>query len=313
MGLHPPVTSARWDVLGLGAVSVDDLVYVDHHPLADAKMPIRDWERQGGGLAGTALVAAARLGARAAYCGALDDDELSQFTIAELERERVDCAPVLRLEGARPFHSLIVVDRSSGGRSILYSGAGVREVPLEHVSAGLVGSARVLFVDHTALASGLRAARQAHSLGIPVVGDVEAGEGVQLHEFLEAIDHLIVGLQWAGQATGCEDPRDMVSALASHRVCTVVTAGARGAWYSLGGGPVCHTPAFAVPVVDTTGCGDVFHGAYAAAIARGEPPPAAIRSAAAAAALKAMRPGGRAGTPDRETLERFLAAHPRDP
>jgi hypothetical protein len=90
----------------------------------------------------------------------------------------------------------------------------------------------------------------------------------------------------------------------------VVTGGDRGCWYAEGAGAVHHVPAFEVAVVDTTGCGDVFHGAYAACIARGEPVRQAIRVAAAAAALKATRPGGRAGIPTRPAVDAFLAARP---
>ena len=74
----------RWDVLGIGAVAVDDLIYLDGFPTPEAKMYIAEETRQGGGLAGTALVAAARLGVRAGYIGVLGDDELSRYTIAEL-------------------------------------------------------------------------------------------------------------------------------------------------------------------------------------------------------------------------------------
>jgi len=86
-----------------------------------------------------------------------------------------------------------------------------------------------------------------------------------------------------------------------------VTAGERGCWYAERDGPVHHVPALVVPVVDTTGCGDVFHGAYAAAIARGEPAARAIAIANVAAGLKATQPGGRAGIPNWETVEQVLA------
>ena len=93
-----------------------------------------------------------------------------------------------------------------------------------------------------------------------------------------------------------------------NRACCAVTAGAQGCWYSEHGGRVRHFPAFRVPVVDTTGCGDVFHGAYAASIARGDGIDRAIQVATATAGLKASQPGGRAGIPDRVAVERFLGA-----
>jgi sulfofructose kinase len=93
----------------------------------------------------------------------------------------------------------------------------------------------------------------------------------------------------------------------AHTAC-VVTAGERGCWYMSRetGDAVRHQPACRVQVVDTTGCGDVFHGAYAAAIVRGENVPRAITVATAAAGLKATQPGGRRGIPDWEAVARVI-------
>ena len=304
--------STRWDVLGFGVVAVDDLVYVDQYPLPDTKMPIRNQQRQGGGLAGTALVAASRLGAKAAYCGVLGDDELSRFTLQELEREGVDCTPILYNPEARPFHAIVIVDISTGHRCILYSSAGVTEPEPERITPDLVTNCRVLFVDHTVIEAGLRAIELAHTHGIPVVGDIELDSGPRLPDLMQQIDHLILGIQLAGRMTGESEPVAMVRALSRpDRACCVVTAGERGCWYSEHGGEVRHFPAFRVQVVDTTGCGDVFHGAYAACIARGESIGRAIQIATAAAGIKAMRPGGRSGIPDLPMIVRFLKEHDR--
>lgn len=301
----------RWDVLGIGAVSVDDLVYVDRHPLPDSKMEIHRIERQGGGLVGTALVAAARLGARAAYCGLLDhEDELGRFTIHELERERVDCTLLVRRRGARPFYSIVIIDRSTGQRSILFTSEGVCEVPPEAITAEHVAACRVLLVDHTIGEAGLAAVNTARRYGIPVVADIEPNSNPRLPELLERVDHLIIGTEFGRRFTGKTEPEAVVRALAGRRACCVVTAGREGAWYAIAGSVVRHFPAFAVQAVDTTGCGDVFHGAYAASIARGETPERAILVATATAGLKAMQHGGRAGIPRREAVERFLAAQP---
>jgi sulfofructose kinase len=86
----------------------------------------------------------------------------------------------------------------------------------------------------------------------------------------------------------------------------VVTAGEQGCWYAERDGPVRHFPAYRVQVVDTTGCGDVFHGAYAACIARGESVERAIQVATATAGIKATHRGGRSGIPTRAAVEEFL-------
>jgi sulfofructose kinase len=297
----------RWDVLGLGIAAVDDLVYLDAYPQPDTKVVVRARQREGGGLTATALVAAARLGARAAYGGVLGDDELSRFTLRELEREGVDCSPVLRKREAEPCHSTVLVDSSTGSRTILASTERVVSRQPDEVQPDLIGQCRLLFVDYTTGHGGLRAVRLAHELGIEVVGDVERFTVPGSEELLNEIDHLIVGIALAALVTGRTEPEDMVWALlGGGRACCAVTAGDRGCWYAGRGGEVHHLPAYRVPVVDTTGCGDVFHGAYAAMVSFGESVDRAIEVASAAAALKATKPGGRAGIPDRESVERFL-------
>ena len=141
------------------------------------------------------------------------------------------------------------------------------------------------------------------------MGDIEPPLHPALSDVVAKIDHLIVGTELAAQVTGKGEPADMVTALSAGRACCVVTAGSCGAWYSVHGGTVRHCPAFSVPVVDTTGCGDVFHGAYSACLARGMDSDRTVRVATAVAGLKASRPGGRAGIPDWPTLERFLGKH----
>jgi sulfofructose kinase len=300
--------SAVWDVLGFGAVTVDDLIYVEHYPMPDTKVAVLDRQRQGGGLAGTALVAAARLGARAAYAGILGDNELSRYTVAEFEREGVDCSLVLCRPEAQPIHSLIIVDYTNGQRSILPDFIGVQWRQPDQVTDELIASCRVLFVDHHAVDGSLRAIEVAHAHGIPVVADIERETEPRATELAPLIDHLIVGINFARHKTGEDDPAAMARALYANRACCVVTAGERGCWYASREreGEVQHVPAFPVKVVDTTGCGDVFHGAYAACIAQGESIDKAIVIATAAASLKATKHGGRAGIPTRTAIDQYL-------
>jgi sulfofructose kinase len=299
----------RWDLLGCGAVAVDDLLYVDRFPEPDSKVPVRSEQRQGGGLTATALVAAARQGARTGFLAILDDDELSRFSVQELEREGVDCSPIIYREGTRPYHSRVVVDLGSGARTIIYSAAGVTFPGPNDFPEELVGSCRVLFLDQCSAAAVPRATDFARARGIPVVADIERIFDHNTEALLEQVDHLIIGIALGREVAGRDDPAAIVASLARRdRACCAVTAGARGCWYSERGGPVRHFPAFAVRVVDTTGCGDVFHGAYAASIARGDGVDRAIQVATATAGLKATHPGGRTGIPDRATVECFLKA-----
>ena len=303
------MSEARWDVLGFGVVAVDDLIYLDGYPAPDTKMQVMEEARQGGGLTGTALVAVTRLGGTAAYAGVLDDEGLSQYAISSLEREGIDCSVVTRREGARPTHSTVIVDRGTGQRCILFSRAGVTPPAAADLPESLIAACRVLFVDSTTVEANLHAMAVAKRHGIPSVADVEHHAAPRVDELIAAVDHLIVGVELAGRVTGAQEPVEMVRALAKpDRAATVVTGGDRGCWYAEGDGPVYHFPAFKVQVVDTTGCGDVFHGVYAVCIAHGESVSQAIRVAAASAALKATKPGGRTGIPTRPAVDEFLAA-----
>jgi sugar/nucleoside kinase (ribokinase family) len=297
----------RWDIIGLGALAVDDLLYLDHYPQLNEKIPVKMKQRQGGGLTATALVTAAHQGARSAYCGRLGDDELSLYSLQELEREGVDTSPIQHWKGAKPFHAIILVDIPSASRVILFNSEGVGEPDSSVVTEDLITSSRILFIDNTAYKSGLLAAGFAHAHGIPVIADIESINLPDLNRFLNLIDHLIVGIDTARAITYKQTVDDMVYELSNpQRATCVVTDGANGCWYSEHGGIVHHFPAYQVPVVDTTGCGDVFHGAYAAALARGESVSKSVQVASASAALKATCRGGREGIPNLATVEDFL-------
>jgi sulfofructose kinase len=297
-----------YDVLGLGAVAVDDLLYVDEFPRPDGKTPVRAQERAGGGLAGTALVAAARLGARAGFCAVLGEDELSRFTLDELAREGVDTTPVIRRPGARPIHSVVIVCRGTPDRSILYSYAGVQPPTAADLPESLVAAARVLLVDHSVAGVACHAARHARAHGIPVVADVELANFPEQEAFLDSIDHLIVNLEWARRLSGAGSAAACAEALLVRgHTAVVVTQGAAGSVYAERGQSAVSVPVLPIAAVDTTGCGDVFHGAYAACLAAGGDVPTAVRWATVAAGLKTRQPGGRAGIPTRADVEAHLA------
>jgi sulfofructose kinase len=294
-----------WDVLGIGCVAVDDLIYVDHFPAPDSKLPVLEVRRQGGGNTATALVAAARQGARVAYCAGLGVDALSTFSLEELGREGVDCSPCRPTDGGKPFHSYVVAERTAHTRTILYEIGQIAPPP--EIVAEAVSQCRVLMVDHYAGEASRQAVSLALERGIPVVADVEDEFALGAAAMLDEADHLIVSQTLAARVARTMDFPEMLRALARpRRVCCAVTAGEAGCWFAERGGSAQYQAAFPVQVVDSTGCGDVFHGVYAAAVARGESLARAIKIASAAAALKATHRGGRAGIPSLAQVENFL-------
>ena len=296
-----------FDILGLGCVAVDDLIYVEAFPSADAKTAVLRTDHQCGGLTATALVAGARLGSKCAYAGVLGTDELSVFATGRMGQEGIDLKHSRQRDGAGPVHSFIVVDESHHTRNIFFDSSNAVGADERWPDAKVIESARVLFVDDFGLEGMIRATRVARAAQIPVVADFESDTDPKFPELLGLVDHLILSQSFAQKLTGTSEPAEAAKLLwTKERKVVVVTCGAEGCWYLAGGEQVKHQPAFKVKALDTTGCGDVFHGAYASTLARGVDLPERIRFASAAAALKTTRPGGQAGIPTRSAVESFL-------
>lgn len=298
----------QYDVLGLGCVAVDDLLFVPRHPTPDSKLQVNRRERHCGGLTATALVAAARLGCRCAYAGALGRDPDSQFVLEALSDEGVDTSQVVYRPDVRPVRSVILVEERTGARTILYDVTGALGADAKRPARDVIESSRVLLVDRWGLPGMLRAARIARRAGIPLVADLETFNVPRFEALLDLVDHLIVSEDFARRYAEARDAADGVRRLwHPGRAAVIVTGGAAGCWWTdkAGGNPQ-HFPAYRVKAVDTTGCGDVFHGAYAAALAKGLPMAERLRVASGAAALKATRPGGQAGIPTWRVLRAFL-------
>ncbi len=303
---------ARFDILGLGCAAVDELIYVPAYPPADAKTRVLRRERHCGGLTATALVAATRLGARCAYAGVLGEDDASRFVLDTLQRENIDVSHAVCRAGAKPIHSAIVVDEARRTRNVFFDVENVAGADSKSPAKAFIESARVLFVDNFGLAGMIRAARIARAAGIPVVADFEGDEAPHFEKLLNLVDHLILSESFALKHTGARNPTaSAVKLWSSNRSAVVITCGERGCYFLDAANPVPKLlPAFKVKAIDTTGCGDVFHGAYAAALARGLPIEDRIRFASAAAALKATRHGGQAGIPTLRAVHQFLKQHP---
>ena len=300
----------RLDILGLGCTAVDDLLYVPSFPRADTKVRVAHSLRRCGGLTGSALVTAARLGARCAYAGCLGTDEHSERVAWNFIGEGVDTSRAPRLPEARVVRSTIIVGTDSGSRNIFYEDEGMIGAHPSLPSEDVIRDSKVLFIDHSGMQGNLRAARLARSAGVAVVADFEDEAVPLFQEVLALVDHLILSVELACRITKESSAAQAARALwQPDRSLVLVTSGANGCWSVSAESELeaRHHPAFAVRAADTTGCGDVFHGAYAASLARGDPLQERIRFAAAAAALKAMH----GEIPRRPAVEEFLRVGPR--
>lgn len=300
------------EFVGFGVAAVDDVFVSEKYPEANAKYRLLSANRMGGGQTATAFVAAARLGASCWYGGKLGENELANFVREIFRREGIAVTGTPAPPDAGPTYAVIIVEAGTGQRSILWTSDHVSPPVLGPEEKEAVRNAACLIVDQNFPGEQLVAARIARESGVPVVGDFERPVPGAGEELLKLVDHLILPVGMARSYLGVSDPGEAVRLLAARdaRFLACVTDSEKGCWYSLGSAPgsVRHCPAFKVePVADTTGCGDVFHGAYAASLIQGFSPDNCIRRAAAAAALKVRKMGGQAAIPTRNELEAFLA------
>lgn len=299
----------RYDVVGMGVCACDLVIEVEQYPDCDEKVRASRVRQLGGGLVGTALVAVARLGGSCAYLGALGDDSFGDFCVQDFENEGVDTALIRRAEGKSVVLAIVVADRSAGTRMIMWTDENAPLLAPDQISEDQVSRARVLHVDNFFPQQALPGMRLARSLGVPVTMDLEIEDG-QVEDFLALGDYAIVPLHLVAARYGVADPARGVQELFRELRqgggrAAVVTAGPRGSWGMSEKGQI-YQPAYRVDVVDTTGCGDVYHGAFALAVARGWSVERGMRYAAATAALKCRKLGGRPGIPTAAEVDSFL-------
>lgn len=292
------------DIVGFGSVSLDKILYVDS-PLHDGKGRVIESHIDHGGNIGTALVAAVSLGAKAGFIGWLSSDPRYASVSRNLSEHGVDIARCSYSLTADPIRATIIVG-NNGERFIAYCDASAAG-PRENLAAADWQGARVLLVDSHA-ATSLDAVRLAFNAGLDIVADIEWSCGPDTLELMALTHHLVVPWEFAVSQSGTEVPERMLEALwSTGRRAVVVTQGSHGAYIrSDDDGTLWHVPAHEVNVVDTTGCGDWFHGAYATELARGSEALERVRFATAAAGIAAEGRGGRGKLATREAVERLM-------
>ena len=296
------------DLIGLGQCSVDHVCTVEGLPRLGGKQAMLAYEVLAGGQVATALLAGARLGLRGAFFGTTGSDAGAVLALAPLEAAGIDLAGVRRVAGAATRLAVILVDRTSGERTVL----GYRDPRLRLRAAdlpdGRLARARCLLadgVDPDAAASAARAARVA---GVPVVLDVDAG-GAELEPLLAAADFPIVSRSFAEAFGGDGQVRSGLSRLVGLGArMAVATLGELGCLARLGEREIA-SPGFAIAPRDTTGAGDVFHAAFAWGLLESLAPEPLLRAANAAAAISCRALGAQGGLPTRAELTAFLRDH----
>lgn len=293
----------RFDVVGFGLSSVDHLCVVKRHPRLDSKQELVTYDRQPGGQVPTALVALQRWGLCTAYVGSFGDDAGGAMARAALADEGVELSgSVIRID-TRQQVSVILIDEISGERSVLSERVPALILRAEELPHETLVDGSVLLMDAVDLPTAVAAGRAAKDQGILTVLDTDT-PATGIDQLLGVTDVLIVAAEFPGKLTGRSDLRATLRETVKRGPWFVgVTLGPGGA-LALVHGEFHYVPAFRVPVVDSTGAGDVFHAGTIYGLLQGWATPEVLRFAAAAAALKCEKLGGRPGIP---TLERVTA------
>lgn len=289
----------------MSQATVDALGLVPAFPLPDTKCDLTGLTLQGGGPAATALACLARWGVHASFIGVVGDDEFGRMILEGLKQEGVNVSAVTIQPGGSSTFSFIAVEEKSAQRTIFcYRGQGIQLKP-DGVDLDLVRRASVLHLDAYDLPACLAAAQAAKEAGVAVVCDAGTlREGSM--ELMSLVDHAVCSEVFFRSFYHRDDlETGLVRLKALGPEAAVVTLGKRG---SLGfdGRAFIKQPAFPVKAVDTTGAGDVYHGAYIYGLLAGWDLAGRMAFASAAAALKCEHMGGRAGIPDLERLQAFM-------
>jgi sulfofructose kinase len=293
-------------VLCVGHAVQDFVFYVPALPDRGEKYRATRFESVGGGPAATAAVAIARLGGRAVLAARVGDDAAAEMIRSELLAHGVDCGNLRRCAGCSSSVSAVIVDAQGERMIVNHLDPALPAEPSWLPPAQSVGAAAVL-ADTRWPEGALVALRTAREAGLPAVLDADRpipADG----DLLRAATHVAFSADALADYTGVADPaRGLELATSGLTGWCGVTVGRDGVLAQVGG-ELRHYPGFDVTVVDTLGAGDVWHGAFALALAEGRDDAAAVRFASAAAALKVQRSGGRSGAPMRAELDSFLAA-----
>ena len=303
------VPAARTRVICVGHAALDRIFAVESWPQGSGKVPAHRFEESGGGMAANAAAAIARLGGEAVFWGPIGEDAVADAIHARLIADGVDVRGLRRFEGRTSSHSAVIVDESGERLVVGYRGSAL-QAPADWLPLDRIDLAGALLADVRWPDGACRALRAARDAGIPAILDAEIAAVEILAKLTCAADHVIFSERGLAAYSGGDSEGALRKVLAGGALMAAVTRGEHGVrWLEAAApGEVMHCPAFAVDTVDTLAAGDVFHGAYALALAEGRGVGNAVRFAAAAAAIKCSRPGGRSGAPTRGEVEAFLAS-----
>ena len=295
----------EFDIVGIGQNAVDTLILADRYPVYAGKERFQEEILSPGGQVATAMVACARLGLRTRYIGTVGDDNRARIQRESLIAAGIPAPNLIERPGCTTQSAYIVIDRSSGERTVLWHRDAALELRPEEIGPAWLTGARMLHLDAGDLAAATRAAEHARCLGIPVSLDADT-RYPELGRLFANVDYLIAASGLLEAWTGEPEPARAIEKTQQEYGCRAVgiTLGAQGCLLRADG-KLHYSPGFVVDCADTTGAGDVFHGAFCYSVLEVPDPkamcwPDALDFSNAMAALNCRAPGARGAIASRE-------------
>jgi sulfofructose kinase len=290
------------DVLCVGAGTYDLVYSVDRHPQPDEKIKAKSFTGCGGGPAANAAVTVARLGLQSAFVGYLGNDIFGNAHIDELQQAGVKTDLVAR--GDHPSALSVVMVKPDGSRALVNYRDPESFLAAGSVDFSSIDAKVILFDGHEPGISPslVKSARQSGIITVLDAGSVHPGT----EELEGLVDYLVCSEKFGLDFTGESIVEMALEKLGSYSPNVIITLGDQGLVWKNGEGSG-REDAFTIKAVDTTGAGDVFHGALAACLAEKKDWHESLRYASAAAALCCTKIGARLGIPTKEEVEGFLA------
>lgn len=299
----------NFDYIGIGFCSNDHLAVLPFIPM-DTKVRMLSHRIMGGGPAANSTAGAASLGLSAAFVGTVGDDADGDMILRDFRAQGVDTSMVKVRPGATSAIAYLWIEEKTGNRSCAWTREGLDELTADEINPEAIASAKVLHVDGHNAAGAIAAAKVAREAGVLV--NYDAGthrDGME--DLLGLADLMICSEEFILKLTGLKDAEEAVRQVwAKYRpkVCGA-TMGVRGSM-AFDGTEFVRCPAFKVEkVVDTTGCGDLFHTGFAIRYLETQDLMECQRFGAAVSAIKCRGLSGRPpSAPTRAEVEDFLRA-----
>ncbi len=297
---------AEFDVVGVGLNATDSILLLSKFPPYGGKVPFDEEVLSPGGQVASAMVACARLGLRAKYIGTVGDDLRGRIQRESLEGCGVNLDHVQVRENCPNQSAYIMVDKSTGERTILWSRPDCLRIDPEEITPDQITCARLLHIDGHDTPAVAHAARIARQHGIPVTVDVDTIYP-GFDKVLPNIDYLVASSEFPGNWTHEHDPfraLDLIQEEYGMKVACM-TLGPAGALARVEG-RYYYSPGYVVNCMDTTGAGDCFHGAFCYAVLSGMSIADTLEFSNAMAALNCTALGARGGIATLEEVKRLV-------